>query len=151
MNRCVFRVGVAAIPALAFLTGFADAADVDIRVVPQQTPPPAVVQPAPAQTPPVVIQPAPAPPVVVQPAPAPSVTAQPGTPVPPGSVIVTPGSSQVLVPPTSPTTLQADDIRANQVRAQTIYANKITARDVQGLVHQTDNVKIGGGKDDVKA
>src|SRR5262252_5498338 len=136
MNRRAFRVGVAAIPALAFLTGFADAADVDIRVVPQQTPPPAVVQPAPAQTPTVVIQPAPA---------------QPGTPVPPGSVIVTPGSSQVVVPPTSPTTLQADDIRANEVRAQTIYANKITARNVQGLVHQTDNVKIGGGKDDVKA
>jgi hypothetical protein len=64
---------------------------------------------------------------------------------------VTPGSPKVVLPPAPATALQADNIRANQVRAQTIYANKITAREVQGVVHQSDNVKFGGGKNDVKA
>jgi len=107
-------------------------------------------QPATVVVPSVKAQVAPPPDPVPEPAPAPapSVTVQPGTATPPGSVVVTPGSPQVAVPPT---TIQADSIRANQVRAQTIYANKITARDVQGIIHQSDNVKFGGGKNDVKA
>ncbi|HXJ83300.1 MAG TPA: hypothetical protein VMS64_32030, partial [Candidatus Methylomirabilis sp.] len=41
--------------------------------------------------------------------------------------------------------------RAHEVRAQTIYANKIKAREVQGAIHQTNNVKIPSGKSDIKA
>jgi len=45
----------------------------------------------------------------------------------------------------------ADDIKAHQVRATTIYANKIKAREVQGVIHQSKEVKIPSGKSDIKA
>jgi hypothetical protein len=45
----------------------------------------------------------------------------------------------------------ADDICAHQVRAQTIYAHQIKAREVQGVIHQTQNVKISNGKSNIKA
>lgn len=53
------------------------------------------------------------------------------------TVVVTPA------PPAMQETLRAESIRAQQVRARTIYANKIEADQVQGLVHQTKDVKIG--------
>jgi hypothetical protein len=75
---------------------------------------------------------------------------QPAPPASGSTVIVAPGSPQVTVP-TTPDTLLADSIRANQVRAQVIYANRITAREVQGVIHQTKEVKLGSGKSDIRA
>jgi hypothetical protein len=113
-----------ALPALAILATAASGADVQLNVGPDQ---------------PVVIQPSPAPPVVIQP----PVTATPGT------TVVVPGAPAAV--PAAPTTLLADDIHAREVRAQAIYANKIKAREVQGLVHQTREIDVGKGKADVKA
>jgi len=64
--------------------------------------------------------------------------------------VVSPGSSQVVVP-TAPETVLADDIQAQQVRANTIYANKIKAREVQGAIHQTREVRVGNGHTDIRA
>src|SRR5262249_28498088 len=55
-----------------------------------------------------------------------------------------------ITPGVVPSTLQADDIEAAQVRAQTIYANKIKASNVQGMVHQTKGVRIKHTKSDLK-
>jgi hypothetical protein len=41
--------------------------------------------------------------------------------------------------------------QGNQVRADTIYANRIEADQVVGQVHQTKDVKIGDTKGDIKA
>src|SRR5262252_5084867 len=80
----------------------------------------------------VVVQPSAPPPVVVEPAPSPSVTVQPAPAAP------------VVVQPTVPQVVQAGDIEATEVRAQTIYANKIKAGDIRGTIHQTRQVKVDG-------
>lgn len=59
-------------------------------------------------------------------------------------------SATTLTPGVVPASLQADDIEAHQVRAQTIYANKIKASNVQGVVHQTKGVRIKHAKSDLK-
>lgn len=125
MRERMLRICLVAAPAVAVLVPSAWAADVNISVG------------APGQSAPVVVQPA-QPSTVVQPSPAGS------------AVIVSPGSPQVMVPAT-PAPMVADTIRAHQVRAQAIYANKIKAREVQGVIHQTGEVKVGSGRDDIKA
>ena len=70
-----------------------------------------------------------------------------------GAVIEVPASVPTVTtfsPGVVPTSLQADDIVAHEVRAQTIYANKIKASEVQGMVHQTKGVKIKHAKGDLK-
>jgi hypothetical protein len=54
----------------------------------------------------------------------------------------------VAVTPAMQETLRAENIRAQHVRARTIYVNKIEADEIQGVIHQTKDVKIGdaGGK-----
>src|SRR5437867_6888082 len=84
--------------------------------------------------------------VVVQPG-QPSVTVQPSQP----SVTVQPAPPSTVVVPSPQTTVQASDIEATEVHAQTIYANKIKAAMVQGTVHQSDSVKIKDTKGDIKA
>jgi hypothetical protein len=57
------------------------------------------------------------------------------------------GSPQPPAPPSAPPaasqTLHADQITALQVRADTIYANKIEADNIMGQIHQTKDVKVG--------
>lgn len=65
---------------------------------------------------------------------------------PPGSAVVVPGQ-----PTPGPSTVQADEITAHQVRASTIYANKIEADEVTGTVHQTRGVKINDTKGNIRA
>ena len=57
----------------------------------------------------------------------------------------------VLLPERRERTVSPADIEAQEVRAQTIYANKIKAPVVQGTVHQSDDVKIKDTKGDIKA
>src|SRR5712692_5814366 len=42
----------------------------------------------------------------------------------------------------APPSLQADEIKAHEVRAQVIYANKIEADEVRGTIHQAKGIKI---------
>jgi hypothetical protein len=58
----------------------------------------------------------------------------------------------VVVPVPAPTqTMQADEIKAGVVRANTIYANKIEADEVRGAVHQTRGVKVRDSQGKIKA
>jgi hypothetical protein len=64
---------------------------------------------------------------------------------------------EILAPPpdapslTAAETLQVDEIKAQQVRARTIYANKIDADQVQGLIHQTGGIQIRNFHSQIKA
>src|SRR5262249_31584309 len=51
----------------------------------------------------------------------------------------------------APETLQVDGIRAQQVRARTIYANRIDANQVRGVIYQTAGLQglYGHGQLDV--
>jgi len=66
---------------------------------------------------------------------------------PPGSAVVVPNPPPAAVP----NTVKADGITAQQVRANTIYANKIEADEVRGTVHQNRDLKIGDTKGDIRA
>src|SRR5215467_2278704 len=65
---------------------------------------------------------------------------------PPGTTVVVPNP-----PAAVPNTMKADAITAQQVRANTIYANKIEADEVRGIVHQNRDLKIGDTKGDIRA
>ena len=54
-------------------------------------------------------------------------------------------------PTAAPATLQAGEIKAELVRANTIYANEIDADQVQGVIYQTDGVKVKSSAGDIKA
>src|SRR5262245_20755485 len=76
---------------------------------------------------------------------------------PPPPVVIQPGQRVVVEAPQSPTVvqpspqmIQADDVVANEVRAQTIYANKIRAPEVQGAIHQTGQVRIDPSVPDLR-
>ena len=47
--------------------------------------------------------------------------------------------------------LQVAEIKAHQVRAQTIYANRIDADQIQGLIHQTGNFRIRNAEGEIRA
>jgi hypothetical protein len=86
---------------------------------------------------PVVVEP----PTVIQP----PVVVQPGQ-----QVVVAPSQpAAVVVPGTQ--VIQADDLEANEVRAQAIYANRIQATEIRGVVHQPAEVKIARSVADIKA
>ena len=90
----------------------------------------------------VVIPPAPAttlPPVVVQPG-QPIIVQQPGQPATPATVVQP-----------APQMVQAEDLEANEVRAHTIYANKIEAPEIQGAIHPTAKVRLDRTVSDLKA
>jgi hypothetical protein len=90
--------------------------------------------------------------VVIHPAqatpPLPPVVVQPGQ-----SIIVQqsgqPALATVVQP--SPRTIQAEDLEANEVRAHTIYANKIEASEIHGAIHPTAKVRLDGSVSDLKA
>ena len=46
--------------------------------------------------------------------------------------------------------VQAEDLEANEVRAHTIYANKIEASEIRGTIHQTAKVKLDSSVTDLK-
>jgi len=50
-----------------------------------------------------------------------------------------------------PETLQVDEIRAHQVRARAIYANRIDADHVQGVIHQIAGLQTLYGHGEIKA
>ena len=94
-----------------------------------------------------------APSTVVIPPPPQSVVVQPSqTPV-----VVSPGQSVVVQPPQSgqpvvvqsgtvtvPASpiVQADALEATEVRAQTIYANRIQSPEIRGTIHQSGGVRM---------
>jgi len=94
------------------------------------------------ETQPVVVAPPPQP-VVVPPAP-------PQVVIPPGqAVVVQPSQSSGTVVAGTPGVtvagsqmVQADTLEANEVRAQTIYANRIQAPEISGTIHQTGGVRM---------
>jgi hypothetical protein len=57
----------------------------------------------------------------------------------------------VVAPPNLQANLQADEIKAHEVRAQIIYANKIEADEVRGTIHQSRGIKISDTRGDLKA
>lgn len=52
---------------------------------------------------------------------------------------------------TAPPSLQADEIKAHEVRAQVIYANRIEADEVRGTIHQSKGIKISDTRGDLRA
>jgi hypothetical protein len=50
-----------------------------------------------------------------------------------------------------PETLQVDEISAQQVRARTIYANRIDADHVQGMIHQIGGLQNLHGHGEINA
>jgi hypothetical protein len=53
--------------------------------------------------------------------------------------------------PGSPQVVQVEDLEAHEVRAQTIYANRIQASEIRGAIHQTGEVRIDRSVADLKA
>jgi len=65
---------------------------------------------------------------------------------------VVPAPTPLYAPaPLPQQTLQVDEIKAHQVRAQTIYANRIDADQIQGLIHQTSNFRIRNAEGEIRA
>jgi hypothetical protein len=76
-----------------------------------------------------------------------AVVAAPGTTteVPPaGTTTVVPAPATGGTPPlaTVVLTVRADNIDAPRVRAQTIYANRIEANEIRGVIHQGKGLKV---------
>jgi hypothetical protein len=110
------------------------------RTFGNETPPPGS---AVTQAPGAVVIPPPPQPVVVQPAPAP-VVVSPGQSV----IVQAPQSGQPVVVQSGTVTVpasqivQADSLEATEVRAQTIYANRIQSNEIRGTIHQSGGVKM---------
>jgi hypothetical protein len=74
-----------------------------------------------------------------------------GVPAPVGPSVVAPPAG-VIVPAPAPTrTLHADEIEAGVVRANIVYANKLEADEVRGVVHQTRGLKVKDSEGKIKA
>jgi hypothetical protein len=58
------------------------------------------------------------------------------TTVPAPATVVTPGLAAVIL------TVRAEDIKSPRVRAQTIYANRIEANEIRGVIHQDAGLKV---------
>lgn len=143
-RRHVWRATILAVTPVLALTGAARANHIRAGFADETQPPGSVVI---QQTPQTTTQPA-LPPVVVQP--GQQVIVQPAQP---GTVVTAPGTlvTQPTVVVQAPQMVQAEDLEANEVRAQTIYANKIEATDVQGTIHQTGTVKLDKSVRDLRA
>ena len=143
-SRFLTVTPAAALMALGLAWAPAGAGDFSVdKVADPATPPAGVI----IQTPPAP----PAPGVVVQPAPAPSAPGVVVQPPPATAAPAPPPAVTVITPSAVPATLQADDIKAHEVRAQAIYANKIEADNVQGVIHQSGGIKIKNSRGDIDA
>src|SRR5262245_46154375 len=86
-----------------------------------------------------------------------TVVPAPGTttvvPSPNVTTVVPAPSTVVTTPPTpvAPQMLRADEIQTQRVRANTIYANKIEAGEVRGIIHQDRGLKVGDTQGEIKA
>ena len=88
-----------------------------------------------------------APGATVVPAPGTVVVPAPGT----TTVVPAPGTVVSTPPPAAvPQTLRAEEIETQRVRANTIYANKIEANEILGVIHQDRNLKVGNTKGEIK-
>ncbi len=107
---------------------------------------------------------APATTTVVVPAPGTAIVQAPGSTVvaAPGTVTVAPSAGATTVVPAPaaavatpataiPQMLQADGITTQRVRAHTIYANRIDADEIQGVIHQDRNLKVADTRGQIKA
>ena len=66
--------------------------------------------------------------------------------------VVVPGGTVSPPPlPTAPQTLQADEIKANLVRANVIYTNRLRADTVRGTVYQGRDVKVDDSQGKIRA
>ena len=68
-----------------------------------------------------------------------------------GVIYAPPGTAVVVPPGAASNTVKADGITAQQVRANTIYANKIEADEVTGTVHQNRDLKVGATHGNIRA
>src|SRR4029077_4852487 len=59
--------------------------------------------------------------------------------------------TQVYQVPAPAATIHADHRKAQRISANTIYANKIDADNVQGQIHQSKDVKVGDTKGKIEA
>jgi hypothetical protein len=69
------------------------------------------------------------------------------------SIVLAPGQPATVVtgaPGASGPVIQAEDLEATEVRARTIYANKIESPMIQGAIYQTGGVKFSGSVADIK-
>ena len=146
-RRHVWRAAILTIAPVVALAGAASANHIRGSFADEtRSPGSAVTQQYPMTTsqpalPPVVVQPGQQ--VIVAPAQPGTVVAAPGTVVTaPGTVVTAPATVAQPSVMQAPQMVQAEDLQANEVRAQTIYANKIEAPDVQGTIHQTGTVKL---------
>ncbi len=130
---------LAAVGAIAVGGAVAPSMADHVRVTPSGTvygpgvvgAPPAPVTVIPAQPAPVTVIQAPPAPTTVVPVPAAAVSAP--------TTVVVPSPSTVVVPSAAtsaePTTIRVEQIRANRVRAGTIYANRIETDRMKATVH----------------
>jgi hypothetical protein len=73
--------------------------------------------------------------------------------VPPaGTTTVVPAPATVSTPAPAAVihTLRADDINSPRVRAQIIYANRIEANEIRGVIHQDKGLKVGNTNGAIK-
>jgi len=134
MRRKAFAIGVSLGLAALAVPVARSAAD-HVRFVPQPstaTPTTVTVVPAPVPAPPSGT-------VTVIPAQTP---VAPATVVVPGTTVIRGTAQQVVTVPAGQT-LRAEQIRAQVVRAGTIYANRIETDQVKGVVHHTNTIATG--------
>jgi hypothetical protein len=61
----------------------------------------------------------------------------------PSVVIATPA-------PAIPQTLQANDIKTQRVHANIIYANRIEANEIRGVIHQDKHLKVADTRGEIR-
>ena len=135
MRRKALAIGVSLGLAALAVPVARSAAD-HVRFVPQPsmaTPATVTVVPAPTTVVPATVPAPPAGTVTVVTTP---------TPVTPSTVVI-PGTTQHVVTVPAGQTLRAEQIRAQVVRAGTIYANRIETDQVKGVVHYTNTIASG--------
>jgi len=70
---------------------------------------------------------------------------------PPPPVVAQPAVVVPVPTPTQAQTLQVDEIEAGVVRANIIYANKLEADEVRGVVHQSRGLQVSDRQGKIKA
>jgi hypothetical protein len=131
MRRKALAVGVSlGLAAVAVPVGRSAADHVRFPLPSGDTPTMVTIAPAPSAVVPATV---PAGTVTVLPAP---------TTVAPSAVVI-PGWAQQVVTVPAGQTLRAEQIRAQVVRAGTIYANRIETDQVKGVVHHTSTIAVG--------
>ena len=77
----------------------------------------------------------------------------PGTPTPApvaGPITMGPAAAIVTTVPGVIQTLRAEDIQTKRGRANAIYANRIEAGEIRGIIHQDTGLKVADARGDVR-